>query len=59
MDCGLEDADEIALASSSGNEDDVHHRYSDLPHTKTDCSGCSRGPCAEPGSNRHNPYIET
>jgi hypothetical protein len=56
LDCGTEDAREVALASSSGNEDDVHHRYSDKPHVKGNCTGCSEGDCPEPGSKRNDPY---
>ena len=53
LDCGLEDANELALA---GPPEEVHHRYSEMPHTAQPCGGCSKGPCAEPGSHNHDPY---
>jgi hypothetical protein len=54
LDCGTEDAREVKLA---GRWDQVNHRYSDRPHLKKDCTGCSSGDCAEPGSDRCNPYV--
>jgi len=56
LDCGLEDADEIALA---GPASQARHRYSDLPHTVPACRGCSpeTGECPTPGSRRYDPYL--
>jgi hypothetical protein len=53
LDCGLEDADEL---NAVGTPDEVHHVYSDVPHTSQPCEGCSNLPCPEPGSERNDPY---
>ena len=53
LDCGVEDADELAIA---GPPEEVHHRYSDLTHTAQPCAGCSNGPCPKPGAGLHDPY---
>jgi hypothetical protein len=42
LDCGTEDANEIALADDEWNEADFHQDRN--------------GPCPEPGSKRHDPY---
>lgn len=43
LNCGTEDAREICLA-------DGHELGCTRPE-------CQNGPCSEPGSNRHNPYV--
>lgn len=54
LDCGIEDANELDLA---GRPEEVHHRYSKLPHTAQPCQGCANGECPEPGSNKSNSYM--
>jgi hypothetical protein len=49
----MEDADELDIA---GSPEQVHHRYSKVPHTVQPCAGCSTGECSEPGSHRNDPY---
>lgn len=51
LDCGAEDLTELALADGAFDADEegnivrVHATY-------------INGPCPEPGSNRHNPYVK-
>lgn len=53
LDCGTEDAAELELA---GPPEQVHHRYSDTPHTAQPCGGCSDGPCPKRDAREHDPY---
>jgi len=65
VDCGIEDQTEICLAEhdvilycTNGHWlPDVNTQSpDDCPHDQTLCSDHINPPCAEPGSNRHNPY---
>jgi hypothetical protein len=40
LDCGLEDAMELAVAGHP-NQDQVQHRYSTVRHTLQPCLGCT------------------
>ena len=53
LDCGTEDANEL---DEAGPPEQVHHRYSGVPHTAQPCGGCSRGPCPKRGAALHDPY---
>lgn len=50
LDCGQEDQSELCMAECA-----------DIVEELERCERCDKhvnGPCPEPGSNRHNPYIK-
>lgn len=50
LDCGQEDQREIGVAEGFGFDDDGEPVAMPPEYTN--------GPCPEPGSNRHNPYVK-